>query len=993
MATLRYHILGTLSVMRDERPVAVTAGRDRVVLAMMLLHPGRIVSLGELTEAIWGADPPATARGQVQTCVSRLRRGLPADVIMTDPAGYGIRVEPGELDSQRFLALVDTARSASDAGVARAAYREALDLWRGPACAEIDAAAVRQAAAMLDERRAVALEDAMGLELAAGRARELLGELAALVDRFPLRERLRGQLMLALFQSGRRADALAEFRRARDVLRDELGIEPGRELQDLHRAILAGAVPEVPVAAPAMPAGGAIRCLPRTISDFTGRAEQVHRLVAGIEAAASAGPLVAVLDGMAGSGKTTLALHVATLIGDRFPDGHLFVDLQGHSEQDPVDPAAALLVLLRQLGHSAEEIPPEPVERVGFWRTQVAGRRLLIVLDNAATSAQIADLLPTTPGSLALVTGRRRLAGLDGIQLESLPVLAHDEAMALLERIVGERVRADPEAAAAVVRRCGALPLAVRLAGARLAHRPRWRVSDLLQRLGESALPELAAEDRTVAGAFTLTYRQLPAPLQRVFRLLGVHPGVTVDDLAVAALAGLPLDEARDALDELVDVHLLEEPERGVYRMHDLIREYAGMLAADLPARDRHAALTGALDLELHALIAAVASSHHDVLNRDIGWPRPDRPDLLAALDDPYARLERERPGLAAFVDAAAAAGQLGYVWRIPRAAWQPLFFRGYMDDIRDLHQRAMDGIAASGDRAAIATIANYLASAYSRGGEHGPAEEYLLLAIRLRRELGEAGAVATSYGNLGTIYQSQGRFAEAIEAIHTSRRIVARRRMQTSSAGPLATLAEVLGRLGRYDEALHYARLRLFAVIEHEEEGPLALAMLLLQRLAYASGRIGVDTAHRYVDVARRLAVRSGSRSIMADLHNDRARLFRDAGRYADACAEHRRALDIALRMRDTRHESEFCHALATTLRRAGDVAGAREMYERSLRLATAGQMAYSIARAQAGLAACLDPDDPEAASLRARAAGLFRQIGIDCDPSDVERGWSGDD
>ncbi|MFC4067162.1 AfsR/SARP family transcriptional regulator [Actinoplanes subglobosus] len=982
--------------MGDERPVAVTAGRDRVVLAMMLLHPGRIVSLGELTEAVWGADPPATARGQVQTCVSRLRRGLPAEAIMTDPAGYGIRVGPGELDSERFLTLVDMARTASDPQVARAAYREALDLWRGPACAEIDASAVRQAAAMLDQRRAIALEDAMDLELAAGRARELLGELAAQVDRFPLRERLRGQLMLALFRSGRRADALAEFRRARDVLRDELGIEPGRELQDLHRDILAGSVPEVPVATPAtpaMPANGPIRCLPRTVTDFTGRTEQVDRLIAGIKAAEPVGPVVAVLDGMAGSGKTTLALHVATLIGDRFPDAHLFVDLQGHSELDPVDPSAALLVLLRQLGHSAEEIPSEPVQRVGFWRSQVAGRRLLIVLDNVATSAQIADLLPTTPGSMALVTGRRRLAGLDGIQLESLPVLTHDEAMALLERIVGERVREEPRAAAEVVRRCGALPLAVRLAGARLAHRPRWRVTDLLRRLGESALPELAAEDRTVTGAFTLTYRQLPPRLQRVFRLLGVHPGATVDDLAVAALTGLSLDEARDALDELVDVHLLEEPERGVYRMHDLIREYAGMLAADLPAPDRHAALTGVLDLELHTLIAAVASSHHDVLHRDLGWPRPDRPDLVAALEDPYARLERERPGLAAFVDAAADAGQPGYVWRIPRAAWQPLFFRGYMDDIRELHQRAMDRIGKSGDKAAIATIANYLASAYSRGGEHGPAEEYLLLAIRLRRELGEHGALATSYGNLGTIYQSQGRFAEAIEAVHTSRRIVARRRMQSSTAGPLGTLAEVLGLLGRYDEALHYAGLRLLAVVEHDEDGPIALALLLLQRLKYAHGRIGVDTAHRYVDAVQRLAVRSDSRSILADVHNDRARLFRDAGRYAEACAEHRRALDLAVRMRDTRHESEFAHGLATTLYRTGDTAGARAMFERSLRLATAGQMAYSIARAQAGLAACLEPGDPEAAGLRARAAELFRRIGIDCGEAEVERGWSGDD
>jgi DNA-binding SARP family transcriptional activator len=987
MSERRFGLLGPLQVTVDGEPVPVTAGRDRVVLAVLLLNSGRIVGFGELATAVWDSEPPATARGQLQTCVSRLRRILPDDVIRTDRAGYGITIGPEDLDVHVFLRLVEAARSAPDAETARRAYRQALDLWRGPACAEIDAAAVRQAAAMLDEGRALAIEDAIDLELEAGRARELLGELTAQVDRYPLRERLRGQFMLALFQSGRQAEALAEFRRAREVLLDELGIEPGRELQELHRDMLAGS------AGRAAPVAGTIRCLPRTVSDFTGRAEQVERLVAGINEASASGPVVAVLDGMAGSGKTTLALHLATLLGDGFPDAHLFVDLQGHSEQDPVEPAAALLILLRQLGLGAEEIPAEPVERIGFWRTQVAGRRLLIILDNVATSAQIADLLPTTPGSLALVTGRRRLAGLDGIQLESLPVLAHDEAMALLERIVGERVRADPAASAEVVRRCGGLPLAVRLAAARLAHRPRWRVADLLRRLGESALPELAAEDRTVAGAFTLTYRQLRPPVQQVFRLLGVHPGATVDDLAVAALAGLSLDEARDALDELVDVHLLEEPERGLYRLHDLIREYAGMLAADLPAPDRRTALAGVLDLQLHALIAAVATSHRDVLERDLGWPRPSRPDLLAALEDPHTRLERERSGLPAFVDAAATAGHPGYAWRIPRAAWQPLYYRGYMDDIRDLHQRAMDRIGSSGDRAAIATIANYLASSYARGGEHTAAEEYLLLAIRLREELGEMGAVATSYGNLGTLYQSQGRFAEAIEAIHTSLRIVARRPMRSSSAGPLSTLSEVLGRLGRYDEALHHARRLLMAVTEHREDGPLAVVLLLLQRLKYEHGLTGADTAQRYVDLAYRLAVRGGSRSVVADAHNDRARLFRDTGRYVEAFAEHRKALDIAIRLRDTRHESEFSHELATTLRRAGDIAAAREMYGRSLRLAVAGQMAYSIARAQAGLAACLDPGDPEAVSLRARAAGLFRRIGIDCDPAEVERGWSGDD
>ncbi|MEU4425496.1 BTAD domain-containing putative transcriptional regulator, partial [Actinoplanes sp. NPDC024001] len=472
MAELRYRLLGPLSVTVDGEPVAITAGRDRVVLAMLLLHPGRIVGLSEITEAVWGADPPATARGQVQTCISRLRRALPPDAIRTDPAGYGIVAGPDESDVVAFAQLVAEARTAGDAGSARYTYRKALDLWRGPACAEIDAPGVRQAAAALDERRALAVEDWIELELGAGRAREILSELGELVRRFPLRERLRGQLMIALYRAGRQADALAEFRNARQVLSDELGIEPGPELQAVHREILNGAVP-----APERTAAR-IRCLPRTVRDFTGRDDLVERLLGEMSG-------VLVIDGMAGSGKTTLALHLAALVGDRYPDAHLFVDLQGHSAEEPVEPGAALLVLLRQLGLSAETIPADLVGRVALWRTELSGRRVLVVLDNAASSAQVADLLPTSAGSLALVTSRRRLAGLDGVQPEPLPLLDTGESIALLTRIVGERVVAEPEAAAEVVRRCGGLPLAIRLAGARLAHRPRWRVADLVRRLGE----------------------------------------------------------------------------------------------------------------------------------------------------------------------------------------------------------------------------------------------------------------------------------------------------------------------------------------------------------------------------------------------------------------------------------------------------------------------------------------------------------------------------
>lgn len=589
-STLRYRILGPLSIVGDERQVAVTAGRDRIVLTMLLLHPNRIVGASKIKEAVWGSLPPATARNQLQTCVFRLRRALPPDVIFTDRAGYGIRVGPDELDAAVFIRRVEAARSAADPGTALRAYREALDLWRGPACAEIDAPPVREAAAMLDEQYTAAVEDWVDLELDGGHARELLASLTALVQRFPLRERLRGQLMLALYRSGRQGDALIEFRRARQVLREELGIEPGTDLRNLHREILNDAVPadgephresgaEAAGIPPAPPGGaGAARCLPRTVRDFTGRDDLVARLVTEINGTGPADPAVLEIDGMAGSGKTTLALHLAALVGNRYPDAHLFVDLHGHSEQAPVQPAAALLVLLRQLGLSAGAIPADLVGRVGLWRTEVARRRMLVVLDDAASSAQVAELLPASARSLALVTSRRRLAGLDGVRLESLPLLTAGEAATLFARIAGERVWAEPAAAAEVVRRCGGLPLAIRLAGARLAQRPRWRVADLARRLGEAALPLLAVENRTVARAFALSYGQLDGATQRFFQVLGGYRGASFDAPAAAALSGLRLERAAELLDELVAGHLIEEPEPGVFRLHDLLREYAAAL-------------------------------------------------------------------------------------------------------------------------------------------------------------------------------------------------------------------------------------------------------------------------------------------------------------------------------------------------------------------------------------------------------------------------------
>jgi DNA-binding SARP family transcriptional activator/tetratricopeptide (TPR) repeat protein len=962
---IRYGVLGALAVMDGEREIVVSAGRDRVVLAMLLLRAGRIVGVDELIDAVWPADPPATARAQLQTCVSRLRRLLPANTIMTDPGGYGISVGADDLDAAVFARLVASGRATAD----RSLLRKALDLWQGPALVGIDSPEVRRAAEVLDEQRVVATADWVDLELADGRHHELVGELAILVERFPLRERLRGQLMLALARSGRPAEALAEFRRGREVLNAELGIEPGAGLQDLHRRILAGES--------ALP-GARIRCLPRTVADFTGRDETVRRIVKTIEQGDPAAPMVAMIDGMAGSGKTTLALHVAGLVGDRYPDAHLFIDLDGHSERAPVEPAAALLALLRQLGVAPERIPADAPGRVNLWRGELDTCRVLMIFDNAASSAQLVDLLPTSPGSLALVTSRRRLAGLDAVHPESLPVLTDDEAIVLLERIAGSRVAAEPAAAAEVVRRCGALPLAIRLAGSRLAHRPRWRVADLVHRLGTAALPELAAEDRTVASAFALSYGQLPDRTRRLFRLLGLYPGPVFDALGAAALTGLPAHEAQDVLDDLVDVHLIEEPEPGVFRLHDLLREYAAALAADLPPADRAVAVVAVLDFQVHAIAASVPEAKRPTMQHDLRLEAPLRPDLAVADDDAEARVERERPNLAGFMEAAVAAGRPEFAWRLARVAWQHLWVRGYTGDIIRVQGRAMDLAAAAGDRPAEAMSANYLGAAYFRQARYPETERLVKRCLRIREELGDEAGTANALGNLVGIYGSSGRYVEAVETATAALRLYRRGGNVYQAAEHLNNLAVSLGWLGRYDEALRLQRLRLMMLSEQGNVLGVGNSLIHLCSIKLRAGVLRTDLGFRMIVAALRLFERASYRFGEAEARNELGRLLRSEGRYAEALVQQRLAMELVLAIGDRRFEAQFINEMAVTIHATGDSAAALELHQKAVRVAREVQDPYGQANAHLGLGDCLAASDPAAAGRHwQQALDMFERMG----------------
>ncbi|MEV0130691.1 BTAD domain-containing putative transcriptional regulator [Dactylosporangium sp. NPDC050688] len=772
-ASVRYRLLGPLAVDVAGQPVQIAAARDRVLLAMLLLQPNRVVTVDRLVDAVWGAAAPATARAQLHTCVSRLRRLLP-DLIRTDTAGYRAVVAAGDLDTLTFAALVTAGRAAAAAGDLHTAHtqlRSALRLWRGPALAGVDSPPVQAHAVALEEHRDTAVEDCVDVELRLGRHVELIGQLTALVEQHPLRERLTGQLMTALTRAGRTADALAVYRRLRKALHDDLGLPPGDALQRLHHLLLQPA----PGPAPA-PASLAVPArqprpwtLPRDITDHSGREHLLAELIATTDdldpdggSTAPTVPTVLTVDGMAGVGKTSLAVHLAHRVAARYPDGRLFLDLHAHSDRPPLPPHEALAVLLAHLGVPPARIPADPDDRVARWRSELADRRVLVVLDNAADAAQVLPLLPGSSPSLVIVTSRRRIAGLDGARPVSLDVLSAVESRRLITAVVGARAAADPAATAEVARLCGHLPLALRLAAARLAHRPTWSVADLADRLRRAhpAAVDLAVDGRSPHAAFELSYRQLPPPAQRLFRLLGVHPAGELSTQAAAALADLPAADTDTLLGQLVDSHLLNEPVAGRFRLHDLLREYATHL--DDP--DREPATLRLLDFYLHATAAATrlweSNRDRDPIDfTDVGPHVPTFTDMISTrrwLDLEWANV----------VAAAHLADRLGWhrhTVLLPRALWGYLF-RNSMNDVSlDLHRRALTAAHTLHDPDLVAMTHNYLASAHARGGDLTSAAAHLALLVTHPTW----GVRART--NLAYVYLNVGRYDEALHLMDRS--------------------------------------------------------------------------------------------------------------------------------------------------------------------------------------------------------------------------------
>ncbi|WBB66096.1 AfsR/SARP family transcriptional regulator [Micromonospora sp. WMMD812] len=987
---MRFGILGPLRVGGGE--ATVTAGRDRVVLAMLLLRAGRIVPVEDLVDAVWEERPPATARAQLQTCVSRLRRrftqlGVPPETIVTDPVGYGVRSGPDELDAEVFGRGVDAGRAALTAGrlaEAREHFRAALSLWRGPALSGIPSRSVRRRAQALDEHRLAVLEECVDVELRLGRAAELLAELTEAVDRHPLRERLRGHLMLALSAVGRQADALTVYRDGRRLYAEELGIEPGTALQELHQRVLAG---DLALAGPARGPAGPVRCLPRAISDFTGRQDTLARLIKEIDEDRTRVQLV---DGMPGSGKTTLAVHLAAALEDRYPDAQLFIDLHGHSEREPLPPAAALAALLRQLGVPGERIPLDEDERAARWRSELADRRAVVVLDNAASAAQVAPLLPNGRGTLTLITSRRRLTGLDEGRPSSLAVLDRDEGIELLARVVGpERVAAEPEAAAEVVRRCGHLPLAIRLAGARLVHRPRWRIADLAARFagGSDALTELVAGDRSVGQAFALSYAQVSPAAQRMFRLLGLYPAAQFDTRAAAALADVPLPGAEHLLDELVDAHLVDEPDPGRFRFHDLVRDYARQLVAEPGlAAERSAAVERMLNVHLHLVTATARQVNRSASPAPLPLPALLRPDLVEAGAPPSIEwLDGNRASLTAMIRFAEQAGRDGYCWQLAHAGWSYWYAYGHLDDLIEAHEVGLRAAERLDDDAAVAAMHNYLASGYYRLARYGEAVASMEIALRLRARLGDRVGQAGTHKNIAAAHAILGNVPAALRHLDEALGILRREGRDAGVVALFNNQAAILLGAGRLAEALAVSRAQLMLARTASTLYETANAM---GHVAMARARMGHgEPARRRLRVALAFKRRLGNRYGVGELLNEIGELERVSGHPETAMNLHREALVAMTEAGDRSGQCASRNLLARALLEAGDPGAALDLHRRVLADAARLDARREQARALDGIARCLRDSDPIAARTHwTRALVLFRQVEAP-DRHEVER------
>jgi DNA-binding SARP family transcriptional activator/tetratricopeptide (TPR) repeat protein len=975
---LRVGVLGPVAAWYDDRELPVGQPRQQAVLGILAMRANRVISRGELVDAVWGQDPPVSAEGGIYTYVAGLRRVIepnrslrgPGRVLVSSGAGYVLHLVPGQPDAVAFeqhLGRSRQLRKAGDPAAAVNALNSALSLWRGVAFAGVPGPFAETERVRLGELRSAAAEERADVLLSLGRHEEVVPDLTAMVTDHPLRERMRGLLMIALYRCGRHADALRVFAEGRRVLAEELGIDPGTDLSRIHQQVLTSdpalAVPDGPAAVlpggdpvpgpedghrPSRPGAPESRStpvpaqLPLDAPGFSGRREELTMLRSMLPGSDRTVPIVTI-SGAAGTGKTALAVRFGRQVARRFPDGQLYVNLRGLDPvTTPLEPWAALRLFLDALGVAPYRIPADTDGRSALFRSLLDGKRMLIVLDNARDVAQVRPLLPGSPGSLVVVTSRNELTGLvaaEGAVPLTLDVLSDGEAHEMLARRLGdERVAAEPEAAAEITESCARLPLALSIAVGRAAARPKRPLTELAAELRDARgrLDALEAGDvmTNVRAVLSWSYDQLSVPAARMFRLLGVHPGPDISLSAAASLAGMPRSEAGVALRELARTHMVAEYLPARFTFHNLLRVYAAEAAERHdPEPDRRAAAERVLDHYLHT---AMAASNRFSPGRSPLLLTGPRPGVLPAdvtdRDQAMAWFDTEVPVLLALISYAGAHGFAAHAWQIPWTLGPYFSRRGQWQNYEATQQVALAAASALGEPLALAHAHYLLGHAQAEMGDYEAADPNVRRALDLFRELGDRGNEAYVLNGLAGMLEKQGRFQEALAVALDALRMLKAVGHWWTQATLENGVGWLYGHLGQYDQALTHCQRALSL---HRESGHRGGAADTLDSIGFVYLRLG-DTvqakAHytRAIEAYRDIASQFGEGNSLTGLGDA---LLAEGDRQAAAVAwreavaildrlPHALADEVRARLRDLERdlESDDAHGSDGAAARDGD-------------------------------------------------------------------------
>ena len=973
---LRVAVLGPVRAWRGDTELELGAPQRRAVLGLLAVRANQVVARDELIDGIWGEDLPAKSVNALHVHVARLRavlepgreRRAPSRTLLATQAGYQLTLAPGQLDAEIFAERLTAARAAlaaQDLADAAGQFDTALRLWQGGALAGIPGPLAEIVRTRLGEQRLAATEEQVDAILALGRHAEAVQRLVELVGGHPLRERFRAQLMLALYRSGRQAEALAAFADARRVLAGELGIEPGPALRQLHAQILA-ADPALDLAPDNREAGNreqqtpqdeaaspgersaterarpAPAQLPADVAAFTGRAGELAAL--DLPATPSPAVPITIVSGTAGVGKTALAVRWARQAAGQFPDGQLYVNLRGYDPGQPVPPGEALAGFLRALGMAGQQVPPGDDERAAAYRSLLDGRRVLVLLDNAASVEQVRPLLPGSPSCLVLVTSRDSLAGLvarHGARRIDLDMLPQSDALGLLRTLIGVRVDAEPDAAAALAAQCARLPLALRVAAELAAGSEESSLAELAGDLADEQrrldLLDAGGDGRTaIGGVFSWSYRHLPAGAARVFRLAGLHPGADFDANAVAALTAVSATHARDQLLLLARAHLIHPVGAGRYGMHDLLRAYACRLAAELDGEQGdapHEALNRLYDYYLGAAADAMdvlvpAEKHYRPAApaRAHGTPVP----RLAGTAEARAWLDAERATLVAVAAHAATQGTPSYSTRLSATLYRYLETGGHYADAITVHGHASRAARLSGDSAAEATALINLGIISWRQGRYPEAIGYQRQAIAVATATGDRAAEAIALGNLGVVYERQGRYDEASDCQRQALALASETGDTTGEARAVANLGSVAVRLGDYEQAIGWYQRALARFRECGDRNGAASALPDLGIAYQRHGQVeqAIDCFRQALALFRKIGDRTGE----AEALNGVGEILLAAGRPQEARAGHAAALTLASQTGDAYEQARAHAGLGAALSACGDVTIGKRHLTRAL-------------------------------------------------------------